>query len=350
MLSVWLDYGSHPLPDYRETVRRLCQPLGGRERVFLVFYSPAALARANPQWLAGADALTDWIHDSYAMDQSLLQAATDTARAAGKEFWQPVMPSFTQSRYPHPGVTPNVREMLGMTWFRRAWLAAIRADAPAVCLQTWNDLSEDSALMPESNHGYAYYELNKYYVRWFQTGRRPPIDREEVLLFHHPQIVEGVQLPAGRPPMEGFPVSHGKRFGGPQDPRTPPTDYLGVVALLKSPATVAVMLGETVLGRRELPAGCTSWLIYQPRNLRDPRKLYPYDPQTAYPPAEPDFLITTLDKPFWDAEVYVAVDRGPRRLGLLPLAPPHRRRRRPGRPDHGRRRLWLAGRRACPAN
>ena len=59
------------------------------------------------------------------MDQRLLEEAMAVAKASGKEFWQPVMPSFTQSRYPHPGVTPNVREMLGMTWFRQAWLAAI---------------------------------------------------------------------------------------------------------------------------------------------------------------------------------------------------------------------------------
>jgi ubiquinone/menaquinone biosynthesis C-methylase UbiE len=317
VISLWLDYGSHPLPDYGETTRRLCAKIGGREQVFFVFYSPAALATTNPQWLAGADALTDWVHDSYASDQGLLREAMAAARAAGKEFWQPVMPSFTQSRYPHPGITPNVREMLGMTWFREAWLAAIHADAPAVCLQTWNDLSEDSSVMPESNHGYAYFELNKYYARWFQQRRPPQLETEQVLLFHHPQIVEGVQLPEGRKAMEGFPVSHGKRFQGPQEQRTPPTDYLGVVAMLKSPAKVAVMLGETVIAQRELPAGVTSWLIYQPRNLNDPRKLYPCDPQSVYPRPERDFLVTTLDQPFWDAEVYLAVYRGDDRVGFF---------------------------------
>jgi hypothetical protein len=317
VISLWLDYGSHPLPDYAQTVDRLCREIGGREQVYFVFYSPAALKTANPKWFAGADAFVDWIHDSYAADHDLLIQAMALAKASGKEFWQPAMPSFTQSRYPHPGITPNVREMLGMTWFREAWLTAIRADAPAVCVQTWNDLTEDSSLMPESNHGYAYYELNKYYARWFQRGSKPAVEQEQVLLFHHPQIVEGVQLPADRKPMEGFPVSHGKRFGKPDDRRTPPTDYLGVVAMLKRPARVAVMLGETVLAERELPAGVTSWLIYQPRRQNDPRKLYACDWENAYPKAEPDFLITTLAKPFWDAEVYVAVERGGARLGFF---------------------------------
>jgi hypothetical protein len=317
VVSLWLDYGSHPLPDYAETMRRLCRQIGGREQVYFVFYSPAALKTHNPQWFAGADAFGDWVHDSYALDQSLLREAMAVAKAAGKEFWQPVMPSFTQSRYPHPGVTPNVREMLGMTWFREAWLAAIHADAPAACLQTWNDLSEDSSVMPESNHGYAYYELNKYYARWFRSGCQPAVEKEQVLLFHHPQIVEGVQLPAGRKPMEGFPVSHGKRFADATTGRTPPTDYLGVVAMLKSPAKVTVMLGETVMAERELPAGVTSWLVYQPREQNDPRKLYACDAANAYPKAEADFLVTTLSKPFWDAEVYLAVYRGADRIGFF---------------------------------
>ena len=316
VISVWLDYGAGSLPNYADTVRRLCAQIGGREQVFFVFYSPAALQRHNPAWLAGADAVTDWIHDSYALDRSALREAMDAAKAAGKEFWQPVMPSFAQARYPHPGITPNVREMLGMTWFREAWMAAIQAGAPAVCLQTWNDLSEDSSVMPESNHGYAYYELARYYARWFQSGRQPSVEKEQVLLFHHPQVVEGCELPAGRKTMEGFPVALGKHFDTPEHRRTPPTDYVGVVAMLKIPAKVSVMLGETVLAQRELPAGVTSWLIYQPRQLNDPRKLYSGDAQAVYPQPGPDFLITTLDKPFWDAEVYLSVYRGEERLGF----------------------------------
>jgi hypothetical protein len=166
---------------------------------------------------------------------------------------------------------------------------------------------------------------------WLDSGSHPLPDygetarrlcqqiggREQVLLFHHPQIVEGVQLPAGRKAMEGFPVSHGKRFGDVMDRRTPPADYLGVVAMLKSPARIAVMLGETVIAQRELPAGVTSWLVYQPRRLNDPRKLYACDPENAYPKAEPDFLVTSLAKPFWDAEVYLAVYRGNDRVGFF---------------------------------
>jgi hypothetical protein len=313
VIVVWLNGGSGPLPDYEETTRRLCAQIGGREQVFFVFYSPAELKVKQPAWFAGADAFTDWLNDSYAMNRSRLPEAMAAAKGAGKEFWQPVMPSFTQARYPHPGIIPNVREMLGIAWFREAWLAAVEADAPAVCIQTWNDLSEDSSVMPESNHGYAYYELNRYYARWFQSGKPPEVEREQVLLFHHPQIVEGVQLPAGRAPVEGFPVSHGKRLGD----RTPPTDYLAVVAMLKRPAKVTVQLGERVIAGREFPAGVNSWLIYQPRTANDPRNLYACDPEAVYPRPASDLAITKLDQPFEDAEVYAAVERDATRLGFF---------------------------------
>jgi len=316
IMTVWLDYGNKPLPAYQDTVDRLCAKIGGRQNVFLVCYSPAELEAHNPQWFAGADAFTDWLNASYAEAHDRLNAALAAAKSAGKELWLPAMPSFTQSR-PYPGVTPNVREMLGMIWYREAWLRAIRENSPAVCLQTWNDLSEDSAVMPESNHGYAFYELTKYYTAWFRSGSPPPIAEEQILLFHHPQVVEGLQLPAGRKPMEGFPVALGKSFAHATVVRTPPTDYVGVVALLKSPAKAQLLLNETVLAEQELPPGCNAWLVYQPRNQNDPRKLYPYDPERAYPRAEPGLTMTILAKPFWDAELHVSVERDGQRIGFF---------------------------------
>ncbi|MFZ2655678.1 MAG: endo-1,3-alpha-glucanase family glycosylhydrolase [Victivallales bacterium] len=290
-----------------ETADKLFAKIGGREKVYLILYGQGKAKNA--------DAFTGWFHESYGVNLGNLGNAMAVGKESGKPFWQPVMPSFTQSRYPHPGITPNVREQLGMCWFRESWQAAIKGDAPAVFIETWNDLTEDSAVMPDSNHGYAYFELNKYYAAWFKNGKRPDIEKEQVLLFHHPQIVEGVKLPAGVKPMEGFPVAFGNTFD--QRHGTPPTDYVGVVTMLKSPAKVSVMLGETVLGEREFPAGVSSWLLYQPRNQNDPRKLYPYDPEKVYPKEEEDLVITKLDKPFSDAEVFVSVSRGKDRIGFF---------------------------------
>ena len=319
VVSLWTNYGFNKLPPYKETVDKLFSKIGGRANVYLVLYSPTKLKEFNPDWFAGADALTDWLTDSYGNSHDDLAASIKCVKDAGKEFWSPVMPSFQQSRYPHENgkFIPNVREKLGIAWFRESWLAAIDSGAKVVSLQTWNDLSEDSAFMPESNHGYAYHELNKYYVQWYKTGMKPAVAKEQILLFHHPQLVEGMSLPPGVGPMEGFPVAIGKNFNSPPINRTPPTDYIAVVAMLKAPAKVTVMLGESVIGEREMPAGVNSWLLYQPRNLNNPRGLYPCDPEKVYPKESQDLFITKLDKPFFDAEVYLAANRGAERLGFF---------------------------------
>ncbi len=330
----WMDYGTRPLPPYAETVAKLFTRIGGRENVFLVLYSPRELKQHHPDWFAGADAFTDWLSDSYARSAQALPEARACATESGKEYWSPVMPSFQQSRYPHDNgnFVPNLREKLGASWFRTAWLAAIEICAPAVCLQTWNDLSEDSSVMPESNHGDAYYELNRYFAAWYQTGAAPAVAREEVLLFHHPQVVEGLRLPPGVKPMEGFPVAIGKTFESAVYHRTPPTDYIQLATLLKEPAEVIVRLNETELGRQTFPAGLNFWLLYQSRNQNDPQGRYACDPETVYPHSEPGLTVTALDHPrfaigfpplkagyyagFPDAEVYVEVMRGGERLGF----------------------------------
>jgi hypothetical protein len=245
------------------------------------------------------------------------------------------MPSFQQSRYPHESgkFIPNLREKLGATWFRKSWKVAIDSDAPVVCLQTWNDLTEDSAIMPESNHGYSYYKLNKYFAEWFRGGKEPVVKNEQVIMFHHPQVVEGLRLPEGTKPMEGFPIQFNKTFDSAKYNRTPPTDYVQVVAMLKAPAEITVRLGERVLATRSFPAGVNFWLIYQPRNLNDPMGRYTCDADKVYPKSEENFFVTKVKSPhfpigfpkykegyypgFPDAEVFVEVKRGENRLGFF---------------------------------
>lgn len=309
VVTLWTDNGHltdaqrKPLP-YRETVDALFARIGGREAVFLTLYSPAELKRNNPDWFAGADAFAEWLSMDYGFS---IQARTNAAamvKAAGKEFWYPVMPSFAQSRGWPPGFYPNVREKLGMVNFLDDWQAAIEADAPAVMIATWNDLTEDSAIMPESNHGAVYQVLNAWCARRFQTGQSPAVDKEQVLLFHHPQVVEGLRLPAGREPMAAFPWAR----------TTPPTDYVGVVGLLKEPARVVVQFGEQVMGEKTLPAGMTAWLLYHPQPKQGGR--HAEDPP-VYPVERSGLVLTVLDKPFRETQVCVFVYRGAERLGVF---------------------------------
>lgn len=269
--------------------------LGGRDKVFLVLYDPEDLLKNNLEVFQYADAFTDWPHISYSQSREKVAKAVEIARQAGKDYWYPVMPAFQQSR---EGITGSVREKLGMVNYLEDWYRAIDANAKAVCIATWNDLTEDSAIMPESNHGEAYFRLNRLLADWYQTGTQPEITREALFVFHHPQLVAGMQLPANRLPMAAPGWSN----------RTPATDYVGVVAALKSPARVNLQFGETVVATHDFPAGLSAWLVYSPP-ANTPPEVYPKD--------GPRLAVTVLEQPFRDTELYLAAYRQGRRLDLF---------------------------------
>lgn len=269
--------------------------LGGRSQVYLVLYDPEELAKNNPEVFQKADAFTDWPHISYSQSTEKVTRAVEIARQAGKAYWYPVMPAFQQSR---AGITGNVREKLGMVNYLEDWYRAIDSKAKAVSISTWNDLTEDSAIMPESNHGEAYFQLNRLMAEWYQTGSQPGISQEELFMFHHPQLVSGVQLPSDRQPMSAPGWAN----------RTPATDYVGVVAALKNPARLSVQFGETVVATHDFPAGISAWLIYSPPANTPP---------VVYPQNGPRLKVTVLNQSFQDTELYLAAYRQGRRVDLF---------------------------------
>lgn len=317
-LVVALMLPSQP-PPYRETVEKLFAGIGGRKNVFLVLYDPVRLREKNKDWFDNADGFTAWLTMSYGESMRDLEKFYEVAKASGKEVWAPVMPSFMQSRYPHQGgkFIPNLREKLGVSYFRHAWQQAIANNSAAVMLATWNDITEDSSIMPESNHGDSIYELNRIFSTLYKTGKLPEATEEKLFLFHHPQLVEGLKLPAGVTPTEGFPLSHGKNFGSKVYHRTPPTDYLHVASFLREPATVSLYLGTQLLARYEAKPGLQFHLFYQPRNQNDPAGRYPCNEAEVYPQSEGNQTVTLLKQPLRDAEIYLEVKRNGRRLGFF---------------------------------
>ncbi len=307
------------VPSYRATVDAMFKGLGGRDKVFLVLYDPVRLQKDNPDWFAEADAFSAWPTQSYGESVRELANFYETARASGKEIWAPVVPSFMQSRYPHENgkFVPNLREKLGVVNFRYDWLEAIRNRAPVVMEITWNDLTEDSAIMPESNHSDAVYELNKLFVDLYKTGKLPAANQEMVFLFHHPQLVENLKLPDGVSAIESFPVSHGKTFGSERYNRTPSTDYLCAVTFLKEPARITLYSGAKALYSYEAKAGLQFQLVYQPRSLNDPQKRYGCNEDLVYPKSEGDLTVTPIKDPLTDSQLYVKVERGDKRLGFF---------------------------------
>jgi hypothetical protein len=269
------------------------------------------------EWRLAADAYILWSASfSYGDEKVLGRALAGEAAAMGKEYWSGLCPSFFQARPMLKHLA--IKERLGMVAFLDGWMQALARKAPAVSIATWNDLSEDSALMPESNHGYAYWELNRHMAAWYQSGQAPAIEQEKLLLFHHPQVVKNVQLPPGHE----APTTYNWLA-------TPPTDYVGVVGLLNEPARVVVHVGPKVTAVEDLPAGMKAWLIYNPitdmSTIRDRDTSRTFaKTQAAYPEPADWLAVSKVDQAFEDNDVYIEVYRNDRRVALFRSTSPIR--------------------------
>ncbi|MFZ2656250.1 MAG: endo-1,3-alpha-glucanase family glycosylhydrolase [Victivallales bacterium] len=259
-------------------------------------------------WFKGSDLFFGWCSKPWSKSQLQFQTTENNLTASNRLFIPSVINSLAQCRDERTtGGRKSVHESFGFMKMASLWRRAIEIRSKYVYIATWNDLTEDHAIMPESNHGWAFWELTRYYSQWYHTGKEPAVEKEKVLLFHHPQPVAGVKLPEGRLPM----LDH-HFVKEPDLPTTPPTDYVGVVAFLKQPATLSVQLGIDVIAKRDFPAGMHSWLIYNPRKEVLDKKW-----TEAYPKDSDWLSVTTLEKPFSDTQVYMNVYRGADRIGMF---------------------------------
>jgi hypothetical protein len=326
-----------------DEMNSLFDPFGGLDKVYLISQTtylgawtptdgvdgPQYSTRAIQQFKATvkkyASGMTQFQADAYGDLPATENALAQVTKELGKELIYPAMASFYQSRWqfditPWPG--GRIREKLGIAGYYYQWRRAIDANARIVYITTWNDETEDHSIMPEELHSFAYYELTKYFIKWFNNGTRPPVEQEKILLFHHPQLTEKpLQVPPG-----------GIIAGRYNNSATPPTDYIGVVVMLKSPAKVTVELGvsstgipNTPLASRDFPAGTNFWLIYHPLTNgaqsaitdMDPNKKNSKDDHPVYPEEQDDFFITKLNQGFEDREVFVSVDRDNKTVGYF---------------------------------
>lgn len=266
--------------------------IGGRKNVFLVLYNPSVFVKGNPALYAAADAYTDWVEHDYAQTQQLTTLGAKLSKAAGKEYWYPVMPGFMQAR---PGITPNVREKLGVISFAADWKKAIAANAPAVNLTTWNDLTEDSSIKATYKHNYAFAEMSFYYSLWFKRGSDPGLfGHDELIVTHHPQVTTGMKLPAGEKVMPSLSLM-GK-------PAIPATDYISAWVMLNSPAVITVKAGNRVVASKKFPKGVTQLLVYT--RAKDTPNFYDYPSDKT-----PGMLITIMPTPLTAGKVVFAVER-----------------------------------------
>jgi hypothetical protein len=278
---------------YEKAMAWLFGPMGGRKKIFLSLSRYPLSGTVSSDWLAGADAVMDWdANRSYGESLEERAAGKEFARQYNKEWWSACSPGFSQSRQGDataPAI-PNVYERLGIIAFRQAWLDAIATGVPAVYLITWNDRSEDTEIMPTFDHGMAIQRLTAFFSRWFHQGKTPDIDREELLLFHHPQVVEKLELPLGRQPS-----------ASPDWCLTPPTDYVALCSFLRTPAEISVYFQKKCVATRMIPAGFHTWLLYHPARKTNGAAVYPREDRSL--------SVTVLPEAFSDAEVAVKVSR-----------------------------------------
>jgi len=303
-----------------EAINQILKPLGGKDNVYVaIIGSPRnedydykyAWRRQPPEagWVNASDAMIYWWCLNYGGELKTRPAMDNYVSAMNKEEWIRIMPSFFALR---DSWGPWIEERLGFAGFYENWQQAIRRKSRVAYIVTWNDTSEDSGIMPDVNHGYAYLELNRYFSRWYKAGAKPTVEDEQVLLFHHPQLTETpMKFPEGVEPV--------KRHNA---QATPPTDYIGIVTMLKEEATVRIDLRtgayyETMI-EKKFPAGVNFWLLYHPLNSPDESALKnndeanvpePVFPNPIYPQEQADFQITKLDYALKSREIYIGVVR-----------------------------------------
>ena len=311
-------HGKAPLPEGvspGEAFERIFAPLGGRDEVYFCLLSAAGPVPgyASPpppskEWLDLADALNFFWSLSYGDDLTVMPAMDVLAETLNKELWMRAVPSFFQHRLGRK-VGGRLHERLGMAAYYDNWMRIISRQPRVAYVTTWNDHTEDSGIA-DINHGHAYVELTRFFAAWYKTGKRPPVENEQVLLFHHPQLTEQpMLLPPGCKPAGRYNWN-----------ATPPTDYLAVVAMLEEPAQVRIDLSaagryETIATLR-FPAGVNFWLAYHPLADADDSAIRNMDPNTpepkfapVYPEERPDFFITELTSALKDRDVYLVVSR-----------------------------------------
>jgi|GEM_PF-2324996 len=313
--------------DVEKTIERVLAPLGGKESVYVVIKTcPRAqdytdkfrrwTKPATDVWLRNADAVIHWSGNTYGDELVDTPAMAAYAKAMGKELWLRAVPAYFVLR---GNIGPFAWERLGMAGYYENWRDIIAQKPRVAYLLTWNDSSEDSGVMADVNHGHAFLELTKFFSSWYKNGVPPAVGKEQVLMFHHPQLTEQpMKLPEGCKPC----VRHNSQS-------TPPTDYIGVVTMLKEEAVVKVELANGVyfetLAERKFPAGVNFWLIYHPLKsaddsaLKNGDEVNVPDPYVApvYPAERSDFFVTKLPEALKPRDVYLSVERDGKPAGYF---------------------------------
>jgi len=143
--------------------------------------------------------------------------------------------------YYTPGRTANL-ENLGADNSRlwdRMWKVARDTRADYVQLVTWNDITEDTTIMPGLRRHFTFADLlEHYYGPWYRPGVEPKPTRDQVYVFYRPYRTD----------------AHSPLVAGPHVHGSDSQDSVEVRSFLTAPGTVVV----AGMGKEDVPAGMSS--------------------------------------------------------------------------------------------
>jgi Glycosyl hydrolase family 71 len=185
-----------------------------RDRFKAISYGMANWGTRNPKWT----------------NPSLTTGTSPVGRigkihALGRKWMQPVS---VQDFRPREGI---YWEAENTTNLRNSWAIALKGKADWAQVTTWNDLPEGSGMLPSTNHGFSFLDINAYYLTWFKTGRAPTIKRDAIYLTHRKQSL------AAKPT---FRQTKLMRHGG----GAPGRNTVEALTFAKAPGTVRVVVGS----------------------------------------------------------------------------------------------------------
>lgn len=144
--------------------------------------------------------------------------------------------------YYTPGRTGNM-ENIGADnsrYWDRMWQMARETQADHVMLTTWNDINEETTIMPGLRRHFSFLDLlGSYYGPWFRTGVEPEPPRDQVYVFYRPYRTDA------KPP----------QVAGPRAPGSASQNVIEVRAFLVQPGRL-VLEG---IGERDAPSGMSSF-------------------------------------------------------------------------------------------
>lgn len=136
-----------------------------------------------------------------------------------------------------PVASQDYRPKNSMTWearntenFRVQWEAVMNSGADYAHLLTWNDYSESTEISPSSGTQFLFYDLSRYYIQRFKTGKAPTIQKDALYFSFRRQIFDPQDTSLG---------GEMKHAG-----TTPLANDVEVVAMLTTPATLEIKLQE----------------------------------------------------------------------------------------------------------